>query len=82
MYYLITYKKEDGTIFTRLNKNIYKEKGERTSMGWLVLDIHVLKEDGNWYHRGDYEIIQRFKRRKSIRKKAINKIINCLTKLQ
>ena len=53
---LITYQKENGDILIRPRVSQYDLYiGKETSMGWKVLDIHYQFQDGNYYHKEDYE---------------------------
>ena len=43
MNYMIIYQKQNGNMVYRINKTIpHYQKGDKTSMGWKVLDIQRL----------------------------------------
>ena len=77
--YMIIYKKSNDDIIYRTTKNrpTYR-KGEKTSMGWQVLDIQYLYK-GNSYSYLQYEKkINKKKRIFNIREYLINNLVNIL----
>ena len=53
---VITFQKDNGDIIMRPRLSTYGLRiGDRTSMGWTVLDIHYLFNDGNYYHKTEYD---------------------------
>lgn len=84
---IITYQKSNGEIFIRPYDYTLKKKGEESSMGWKVLDIHY-KYDGNYYCYEDFIRIfkcgfeNEIKTPKKTRKKKILKyLINSLNEI-
>lgn len=79
MNYLITYQKRNGDIFLRSRTTpLNYKKGDETSMGWKVLNIHYYHE-GNYYQQLDYYRVLRKKKQKS--NKLIKYLIVQLNKL-
>ena len=84
MYYLITWKKDNGDILVRLNSSyaIFKRIGDKNNYGWEIIDIHKYC-DGNWLHEEDYRKMREKKKKKRtpLRKIILKKIIRTLNKL-
>ena len=75
MNYMITYKKINGDIFIRNRKTLYNmHVGDKTSMGWEIINIHYLYE-GNYYTYDDYRRIVRHKQMKKKKKHLILKYL-------
>ena len=55
--YMLIYKKQDGTLLYRAVKNRpMHNKGDKTSMGWYVVDIQRLY-DGKCYSTCDFDML-------------------------
>ena len=53
--YMVIYKKYDGTLLYRANKNYpHYKKGDTTSMGWKVVDIQRLY-NGKAYSMNEFD---------------------------
>ena len=65
----ITYQKNDGCIFQKYRNTVLPYKiGERTSMGWIVLNIKY-EYEGNYYSENEYYALIKNKKQKTIKKK-------------
>lgn len=79
MNYLITYQKRNGDILFRSRTTpLDYKKGEETSMGWKVLNIHYYYE-GNYYQQYDY--YRQIYKKKKKNNKIIKYLIKQLSKL-
>lgn len=57
MNYLIIYKKQDNSVIYRTTKHIPNYKiNDKTSMGWLVLDIKKMQK-GKLYSYSEYDTL-------------------------
>ena len=78
---IVTYQKSDGEIFIRPYNHFYsKKKGNKTSMGWEIIDIHY-KHNNNYYCYSDFVKILDKELRQKNNKKLLKFIIKQLNKL-
>ena len=77
---IVTYQKSNGDIFIRPYDYSYnKEKGDKTSMGWEIIDIHY-KHNNNYYCLEDFQRIFYKNLKENRNKKFIKFVIKTLNK--
>ena len=80
MEYLITYQKRNGDVMYRSRSTpLDYKKGEETSMGWKVLNIHYYY-NGNYLKELDY--YRTLHKEKKSKNRIIKYLINQLRKLE
>lgn len=70
----ITYQKKDGSIFQRIRNSIIPYKiGDRTSMGWTVLNIEY-EYKNKFYTEYQYDVIIHKNRQLFLKKKKLKEL--------